>query len=95
MRDLGVPEGYIEVSRVTQRSDDFEVWEENWESLFWFLKLGRRWIFNPMDGRRIRLDDGAVMVQLKLHVAKKAKLKIIMDDLLEMEAAALEVLNRE
>ena len=75
--------------------DDFEVWEENWESVIWFLRMSRRWVFSPMDGSRIRLDDQAVMLQLKLQVSKKSKRQKIMDDLLAMEDAALEVLTRE
>jgi len=57
--------------------------------------MQRRWIFNAFTGHRVRLDDQAVMGQLKLYVAKKSKRQKIMDDLLAMEAAALEVLNRE
>lgn len=76
-------------------SDDFELWEENQDSFNWFVKMNRRWIFNPMDGKRIRLDDHAVAAQLDLYGVKKSKRKIIMDDLLAMETAALEVFNRE
>lgn len=57
--------------------------------------MGRRWIFNPLDGRRVRLDDHAVSIQLKLSGLKKSKQRAIMNDLLEMETAALEVLNCE
>lgn len=84
----------------SQRNDDedsdvFEVWEENWESFNWFLNMNRRWVFNPMDGKRIRLDDQAVVAQLKLSGLKKSKQRTIMDDLLAMETAALEVLNKD
>ena len=74
---------------------DFAVYPENWESLEWFLRMHSRWIFNPFNGRRIRFDDVAVLAQLKVHGVKKSTRKIIMEDLLEMESAALEVLNLE
>jgi hypothetical protein len=73
--------------------DDFELWEENLESWEWFIKMGRRWVFNSFDGSRIRFDDVAIQVQFEIHGIKKSKRKNIMDDLLAMEAAALEVLN--
>jgi hypothetical protein len=82
-------------SAATDDGEDFEVWEQNWEILNWFLKMERRWIFDPMYGKRVRLDDQAVAAQLKIYGVKKAKRKIIMDDLLAMETAALEVLNRD
>lgn len=75
--------------------DDFEVWPEVWESCTWFIKLQRRWIFNAYTGHRVRLDDQVVMSRLKLAGIKKEKRQIIMDDLLAMESAALEILNRE
>lgn len=73
--------------------EDFEVWEENWESVCWFLQMDRRWVFNMYSGQRVRLDDQAVMVHLKLHISKKPERRKIMEDLLIMEQAALEVFN--
>ena len=77
----------------SEDEDDFELWEENLESYNWFVKLSRRWVFNQFDGSRIRLDDVAIQVQFEIYGLKKSKRKTIMDDLLAMEFAALEVLN--
>lgn len=52
-------------------------------------------MFNPMDGKRIRLDDLAVLARLKLAGVKKSKRRIIMEDLLAMEDAVLEVQSCE
>lgn len=71
--------------------EDFEVWPEVWESCIWFLKLQRRWVFNNFTGKRIRLDDEVAMSRLKLAGIKRKTRAIIMDDLLVMEAAVLEV----
>lgn len=80
-----------------QAADDdaFEIWEENVESLNWFLDFSRRWVFNPMDGKRIRLDDLVVLARLKAAGVKKSKRHIIMEDLLAMEHAVLEVQSCE
>lgn len=83
------------ITATDDEGDDFEVWEENWESLEWFLKLSRRWVFNQFNGKRLRFDDQAAMTQFKIHGVKKAKRQAIMDDLLAMEDVVLEVLNRE
>ncbi|MDD4947207.1 MAG: DUF1799 domain-containing protein [Gallionella sp.] len=71
-------------------AQDFEVWEENWESFCWFIRLGRRWIFNQNDGSRICLDDAAIQAQFEIFGIKRKKRAAIMADLLEMERAALE-----
>lgn len=70
--------------------DDFELYEENVESWGWFIRMNRRWIFSPMSGQRIRLDDQAIQVQFDIFGVKPKKRRKLMDDLLAMEAAALE-----
>lgn len=68
---------------------DFELYEENLESWNWFMRLGRRWIFSQ-SGQRIRLDDQAIHAQFEIFGVKQKKRRQLMDDLLAMEAAALE-----
>lgn len=78
---------------VQEESEDFELWEENLESYNWFARLSRRWVFNQFDGSRLRFDDVAIQAQFEIGGLKKSKRKNIMDDLLAMESAALEILN--
>lgn len=73
----------------------FELWEENLDSYNWFVRLARRWVFNQFDGSRIRLDDVAVATQFAIFGLKKSKRKALLEDLLVMESAALEVLNKK
>lgn len=93
-KDLALA-GIQQPSPQSSQEEHFEVWEENLESFTWFARMDLRWIFNQRNGKRIRLDDRAVLAQLKTFGVKKSKRKIIMDDLLAMETAALEVWRNE
>lgn len=72
-----------------------EVWEENWESFVWFTRLWRRWVFNQLNGQRIRIDEQAALTHLKIAGIKKKRRRTIMEDLLAIEPAVLKVLSRE
>ena len=73
-------------------AEPFGVWPKNWETVAWFMRLQRRWVVGQMGGY-IRLDDQAIHAQMALAGVKKKRRASIMDGLLVMEAAALEILN--
>ena len=58
------------------------------------MSLQRRWVISAMSGQRLRLDDQAIESQMKLRGTKKKHRARLLDQLMEMESAALEVLNK-
>lgn len=71
------------------RTDDFEVWEENWPALEMFLRVQTQWR-TTMSGV-LGLDYTAVAWLLKLY--KVEDQRGLLEDLQIMEAAAMMVLN--
>jgi len=56
--------------------------------------MQRRWIVGAWGGYQ-RLDDQAIVAQMRARGIKKKKRIELLDGLLIMEAAALEILNRD
>ena len=71
------------------RSDDFEVWEENWPVLEMFLRCQTQWR-TTMSGV-LGLDYGAVAWVLKLYEVEDQR--SMLEDLQVMEAAAMATIN--
>ena len=71
------------------RSDDFEVWEENWPVLEMFLRCQTQWR-TTMSGV-LGLDYGAVAWVLKLYEVEDHR--SMLEDLQVMEAAAMATIN--
>ena len=71
------------------RSDDFEVWEENWPVLEMFLRCQTQWR-TTMSGV-LGLDYAAVAWVLKLYEVEDQR--SMMEDLQVMEAAAMATIN--
>ena len=71
------------------RTDDFEVWEENWSALEMFLRVQTQWR-TTMSGV-LGLDYTAVAWLLKLYEVEDPR--ALLEDLQIMEAAAMMVLN--
>lgn len=67
---------------------------ENHEAVGWFLMLQRRWVISETNGVYIRLDDQALAAQMEMRGVQKKKRARLLDDLMIMEAAALEELNK-
>ena len=71
------------------RTDDFEVWEENWPVLEMFLRCQTQWR-TTMSGV-LGLDYGAVAWVLKLYEVEDHR--SMLEDLQVMEAAAMVTIN--
>ena len=71
------------------RTDDFEVWEENWPVLEMFLRCQTQWR-TTMAGV-LGLDYVAVAWLLKLYEVEDPR--ALLEDLQVMEAAAMMALN--
>ena len=71
------------------RTDDFEVWEENWPVLEMFLRCQTQWR-TTMSGL-LGLDYGAVAWVLKLYEVDDQR--SMLEDLQVMEAAAMATIN--
>lgn len=72
-------------------SDNFEVWEENWEVLTLFLRLQTQWRIgmNGLTG----LDYAATAWILKLY-AEEQRHRELLEDLQIMEGAVLETIAK-
>ena len=80
-----------------QNNDDFEVFEENWESVVFFLGLNTQWnlIGLPTGGFHIAgINYQAVQSVLQIQHIPKYKWRSLFLDLQIMEKAALEVINK-
>jgi hypothetical protein len=73
------------------RTDDFEVWEENWPVLEMFLRCQTQW--RTTMGGVLGLDYVAVAWLLKLYEVEDPR--ALLEDLQVMEAAAMMTLNRK
>ena len=71
------------------RSDDFEVWEENWPVLEMFLRVQTQWR-TTMSGV-LGLDYGAVAWLFMMYEVKDPR--ALLEDLQVMEAAAMATIN--
>jgi hypothetical protein len=71
------------------RTDDFEVWEENWPVLEMFLRCQTQW--RTTMGGVLGLDYVAVAWLLKLYEVEDPR--ALLEDLQVIEAAAMMTLN--
>lgn len=71
------------------RSDDFEVWEENWPVLEMFLRVQTQWR-TTMSGV-LGLDYGAVAWLFMMYEVKDPR--ALLEDLQVMEAAVMVSIN--
>ena len=70
------------------------IWPENKQTWNVFCALNRCWRIDAMSGQMLGLDRPAIESTLRLMKIKRKKHQRIFGDLLVMEDAALEVLNR-
>jgi hypothetical protein len=69
-----------------------EVWPENWPALLLFLRLQNQWHRDP-EGRRQGLRFEALQSAMWMKDVKRADRPRLFDELVDMQDAALEVLN--
>lgn len=75
---------------VPREPDVFEVWPENAESVRFFLLCERQWIIVPMGGY---LSMNWPAIEIALNRLKPTDPDAVFADLIEMERAALPILN--
>lgn len=95
----GAPDEVIESARQNMAGDSddaFEVWEENWLSLLFFLAVSTQWnVAAGMSGLfYVGLNHSAVEANMNMRGIKKQARLDLCNDVLLMERAALEVLNK-
>lgn len=84
----------VEASQI-QVDEPLEILPDNHEAVQWFLMLQRRWVVSDMSGKFLRIDDHAVLAQMEMRSIKRNRRKTLLDELMLMESAALEILNKE
>lgn len=69
---------------------DFEVHEDCWESVLFFLRVQTQWRHKGMEGRRAGLDNTAVEATMRLAGVKAKGRAALLEDLQVMEKAVLQ-----
>lgn len=86
---FGAPQDIVD--QVEQHDDDFEVWEDNFETLNIFLRLQSQWVVS-MSGV-VGLNYQSVRYLFKIYEIENEKQTF--EDLQLMEFAALPILNKK
>lgn len=93
MRFFGVSEADIEAAQAAQAvpevEDVFEVHEDCWESVMFFLRVQTQWVFRGMDAARSGLNNAAVEATMRMAGVKRACQNALLADLQLMELAVL------
>lgn len=92
LRKAGIEES--DIPEYLGEIECFGIYPENADACEWFLRMERRWVIAEMSGRHVRFDDHALESQMKLRGIKKKHRAELLDQLMVMESAALEVLNK-
>jgi hypothetical protein len=82
-------------SQLKPPSDDFEVWEENWETLLFFLAVSTQWnVAAGMGGLYyVGMRHEGIAADMAMRGIRGKKAEALAETLRGMEQAALEVLN--
>lgn len=95
----GAPQEVIDAaqSNLKPTDDDFEVWQENWNSLLFFLAVSTQWnVAAGMSGLfYVGLNHVALEANMNMRNIKKQNRLQLCNDMQLMERAALEILNKK
>lgn len=75
--------------------DGFAVWPENWKTLRIFLSIARRLNPDGLSGQYLAVPRADIESALTMFNVRRTKKLAMLENLLAMESAALEVLNRK
>lgn len=92
LRRMGVSEADIEAqvqAHSAPEPTDFEVHEDCWESVLFFLRVQTQWVCRGMDGARAGLNYAGVEAAMRMDGVKRARQSALLDDLQLMERAVL------
>lgn len=78
-----------------QENEYFAIWPENWKTLQIFLSLSNRWSVDGLSGRIAGIPRADIESTLNMSRIRPTKRREILQNLIAMESAALEVLNRK
>lgn len=100
LRAMGVTEEAIEAQQ-GKRNDgevkkpDCELHADNWDSVMFFLKVQTQWLYasGGMGMVRLGFNHPALETNMRVRGIKRAKQEALLDDMLVMELAVLEVDN--
>ncbi|MDE2388923.1 MAG: DUF1799 domain-containing protein [Betaproteobacteria bacterium] len=82
--------------RDAERDDEyFAIWPENWKTMQIFLSLGSRLAVDGLSGRINGIPRADIESTLNMSGIRPTKRREMLQSLLAMESAALEVLNRK
>lgn len=91
LMQANAPPEVIEAARRNSEGSDFqecEVWEENWQSLLFFLAIDTQWIVAPMGGY-IGLNYPSIKAVMWIQDIRKKRRKEIFADLQIIEKTIL------
>lgn len=75
--------------------EDFAVWPGNWQTLRIFLSLSRCWRQDSWTGQFLGIPRTDIESTLNMWNVRRTHKRNILDNLVVMEGAALEILNRK
>ena len=67
----------------------FEVYEDNWQSLLFFLRVQTQWVYRGLEGRRAGLNNAAVESTMRMARVKRVDQDALLADLQVMEREIL------
>ncbi|WP_420813492.1 DUF1799 domain-containing protein [Nitrosomonas oligotropha] len=85
----------MEDSEAEQEDEYFAVWPENWKTLQIFLSLGKCFPRDYLSGQFHTIARSDIESTLTMHNIRPTKRRTLLDHLIAMESAALEMLNRK
>lgn len=97
LEQAGAPPEIIESARKRRvNTAEFEVWEENWESLLLFLGMGTQWqVCAGMAGvMYIGIPAQSIEAEMNMQCIGKKQRPALLADIRIMERAALPILNK-
>jgi hypothetical protein len=91
---MGAPPEVIEKAQRNAELEEeiFEVWDENWNSVLFFLACATQWVVGGMGGYIGMNYPG---VESVMRIKRSPDREALFADLQVMEFAALEVLNKK
>lgn len=88
-------EAHDEETEGDDNDDDFAVWPENWQTVRIFLSLSRCWRHDSTSGQYLCIPRSDIESTLNMWNLRRIHKRVVLENLLMMESAALEVLNRK
>ncbi|WP_291810803.1 DUF1799 domain-containing protein [Limnobacter sp.] len=93
---MKAPAHVIAKAKESRRPESFEVWAENWEPVEIFLELGSQWrVIAGMGGVMHQgIDMPSLEALFRIRGVPQENQHPIFKDILKMQTAAADVLNR-